>query len=77
LRAGLAHAELYLKHLILWSVKFFKFNALNVKFFRFNAMMHIIKILPALKAISASCDSILMNLGCFEALNVLHLVVLV
>ena len=29
------------------------------------SMMHIIKILPALKAISASCDPILMNLDLF------------
>ena len=29
------------------------------------SMMHIIKILPTLKAISASCDPILMNLGLF------------
>ena len=29
------------------------------------SMMHIIKILPTLKAISASCDPILMDLGLF------------
>ena len=29
------------------------------------SMMHIIKILPTLKAISASCDPILINLGLF------------
>ena len=29
------------------------------------SMMHIIKILPTLKAISASCDPILMNLDLF------------
>ena len=41
------------------------------------SMMHIIKFLPTLKAISASCDQFWWIWVCFKALNILHLVVLV